>query len=132
MNIEKAKAGVQYNDMKGTAAADWRDFKHLEDLAQSQAIDLQKHIPIGLSIYLGEPQGSELDMAAVSLFAVDPMRVGGDGDSIKAYLELHQGVVPCKRFRFEMPLVELLKFFKRFNLTLQSRYAGEILEYQFD
>ena len=75
MNGEKAKASAQYNDVQGTVAADWRDnTNRLSDFAQSQAVDLQGYIPVGISAYLVEPKGSELDTASVSIFAVDPTR----------------------------------------------------------
>ena len=129
MNSERAIASVQYDDMKGTAAADWRgDVKGLEDFAQSQAIDLQNHVPVGTSVYLGEPQGGKIDSASVSIFAVDPTQIGRDADEINIYVESHENVLPCKRFRLDVPLPELLKFYKRFNLILFSRYIGEILE----
>jgi hypothetical protein len=49
MNGEKAKASAQYNDLEGTVAADWRDnTNRLNDFAQSQAVDLQGYIPVGI------------------------------------------------------------------------------------
>ncbi len=133
MSSEKAKASAQYNDLKGTVAADWRDNTNwFSDFAQSQAIDLQGHIPVGISVYLGEPQGSELDTASVSIFAVDPTRIGRDADEIRRFAESNEGILPCKRFLLEVPLPELLKFFKRFSLKLFSRSVGEILELQYE
>lgn len=132
MNGEKAKASVQYDDMKGTVAADWIDSKSLDDFVQSQAIDIQNYIPIGISVYLGEPRGPELDFAYVSIFAVDPIRIGGDADSIRSYVESHQNILPCKKFKLEMPLTELLKFFKRFNIILNNRHVGNIIEFQLE
>src|SRR5215217_8377338 len=112
MSSEKAKASAQYNDLKGTVAADWRDNTNkLSDFARSQAIDLQGYIPVGISVYLGEPQGSELDTASVSIFAVDPARIGRDADEIRRFVESNEGILPCKNFRLEVPLPELLKFF---------------------
>jgi hypothetical protein len=133
MSSEKAKASVQYNDLKGTVAADWRDnTNRLNDFAKSQAINLQEYIPVGISAYLGEPQGSELDTAFVSIFAVDPTRIGRDADEIRRFVESNEGILPCKNFRLEVPLPELLKFFKRFSLMLFSRSVGEILELQYE
>ncbi|HXF84052.1 MAG TPA: hypothetical protein VNK49_01575 [Anaerolineales bacterium] len=133
MNSEKAKASAQYNDMEGTVAADWRDYTNrLDDFAQSQAVDLQGYIPVGISVYLGEPQGSELDTASVSIFAVDPTRIGCDADEIRRFVESNEGILPCKRFRLEAPLPELLKFFKRFSLKLFSHGVGEILELRYE
>ena len=133
MNGEKAKASAQYNDVQGTVAADWRDnTNRLSDFAQSQAVDLQGYIPVGISAYLGEPKGSELDTASVSIFAVDPTRIGRDADEIRSFVESNGGILPCKRFRLEVPLPELLKFFKRFSLKLFSRSVGEILELRYE
>jgi hypothetical protein len=93
MNGEKAKASAHYNDLKGTVAADWRDnTNRLSDFAQSQAIDLQGYIPVGISVYLGEPQDSALDTASVSIFAVDPTRIGRDADEIRVSVESNEGV----------------------------------------
>ncbi len=133
MSSEKAKASAQYNDLKGTVAADWRDnTNRLNDFAQSQAIDLQGYIPVGISVYLGEPRGSELDTASISIFAVDPIRIGRDVDEIRDSVEINEGILPCKIFRLEVPLPELLKFFKRFSIKMFSRSVGEILELQYE
>jgi hypothetical protein len=133
MNGEKAKASAQHNDLEGTVATDWRDNTNwLSDFALSQAIDLQDYIPVGISVYLGEPQGSELDTASVSIFAVDPTRIGRDADEIRRFVESNEGILLCKSFRLEVPLPELLKFFKRFSLKLFSRSVGEILELRYE
>jgi len=133
MNREKAKATVQYNDLEGTVAIDWHDsINGLNDFALSQAIDLQDYIPVGVSVFLGESRGSELDTASVSIFAVDPTHIGRDFEEIRFFVKSNKGILPCKRFRFEISLPELLKFFKRFNLNLVSRYIEGIEEFQFE
>lgn len=133
MKGEKAKASAQYDDMKGTVAVDWRDnTNRLGDFAQSQFVDLQGYIPVGISVHLGEPHGSELDTASVSILAVNPAHIGRDADEIRRFVESNEGVLPCKKFRLEVPLPELLKFFKRFNLMLFNRSVGEILELQYE
>lgn len=49
--MTKSEASVQYNDFKGTSAADISDFSSLEDFARKFGIDTTKFVPRGISIY---------------------------------------------------------------------------------
>lgn len=47
------KASVQYNDFKGTAAADISDHTSLSKYLQSNGVDPECYYPIGIDIYHG-------------------------------------------------------------------------------
>lgn len=46
-----SEASVQYNDFKGTSAADISDYSSLEDFTRKFGIDTAKFIPRGISLY---------------------------------------------------------------------------------
>jgi len=49
--MTKSEAAVQYNDFKGTSAADISDYSSLEDFTRKFGIDTTKFIPRGISLY---------------------------------------------------------------------------------
>lgn len=49
----KAKASVQYNDFKGTSAADISDHTNLVEFLRSKGVNTDKYKPIGAAFYQG-------------------------------------------------------------------------------
>ena len=47
----KAQANVQYNDFKGTAAADIADFSNLEVFLKSKGVDTNRYNPVGVDFF---------------------------------------------------------------------------------
>lgn len=49
----KAKASVQYNDFKGTSAADISDHTNLKEFLNSKGVNTDRFNPIGAAFYQG-------------------------------------------------------------------------------
>ena len=49
----KSEVSVQYNDFKGSSAADISDYSSLENFAEKFEINTAKFIPRGISLYCG-------------------------------------------------------------------------------
>ena len=47
----KAQADVQYNDFKGTAAADIADFTNLEEFLKTKGVDVNRYNPVGVDFF---------------------------------------------------------------------------------
>ena len=116
-------AGVQYNDLIGTAAADEADEGGLGVLARTKGIDTGKYFPIGVSFYSG---GEEYE--SVSIFAVEKT-VAGTFDEVAQYANTHGGRVPCARFDAEATIAELFQQFKRLQVVLTRKFPNVLFEF---
>ena len=47
------KASVQYNDYRGTVAADMSDYTFLSDYLKGRGVDVERYEPIGVRFYSG-------------------------------------------------------------------------------
>ncbi|MCM1033149.1 MAG: hypothetical protein NC405_05260 [Odoribacter sp.] len=94
-------ASVQYNDFKGTSAADFRDFATLNDFATQFGLDTSQYVPQGVSLYCGYD-----NFVSVSLLCED---VNNENRLIKVGLP-------------QMPISEFLKQFKRLHIMLFKRF----------
>ena len=97
----KPEASVQYNDFKGTSAADISDFSSLEDFATSVGLDNTIFIPQGISLYCGYD-----DYVSVSLLCEDARN---DNKLISISLS-------------QMPISHFLNQFKRLHVMLFKTY----------
>ena len=130
MTNEIPEASTQYNDMKGTAAADWHPRSEIFELAKSKGIDTDRYFPISLSIH-----GIEIDY--FSIHAVDTQITKQNYDEIYKYAEANNGTLPVVKFNFSSSIDELKKYMKRFSVVLISKissfkYFDEISEVNLD
>ena len=47
------KASTQYNDYKGTAAADVSDYLFIRDYLKDRGVDIERYEPVGFELYTG-------------------------------------------------------------------------------
>jgi hypothetical protein len=114
MISEKFFASVQYDDFKGTVAADMAsDFaptKWLKD--NGYAAD--NEFLVGIAMATGENHGGYKDPLHVE-FLIAP----GDHDSVQSELDSRKAL-SVRSIHVDMPIAEFLGLFKRFGLTLSS------------
>ncbi|MBD5235911.1 MAG: hypothetical protein HDS61_05760 [Barnesiella sp.] len=106
----KSKASVQYNDLKGTSAADISDYSSLEDFTKKFGIDTTKFLPRGISLYC-----SYDDFVSVSLICEN-----ADKENKLISIGLPK-----------MPISDFLNQFKRLHVLLFDSFykpADEIEE----
>jgi len=102
------KASVQYNDFKGTAAADISDFSNLNDFLKSRGVDTERYNAIGADFYAGYS-----DFFSASIICVDNERSTEE----KKYI-VNIG------FERELTKDEFFDLFKRFNVIISQRFGG--------
>lgn len=116
MSTEKFQANVQYDDFKGTAAADRHDnrdfFHYLEEKKLLKADELL----IGIEMWSGEVHGPAQN---------EPAYVTALVSSGGRYENIHQEVISgepvhVRKIRIEMPLNEFFGLFKRFAISISS------------
>ena len=118
--MEVFEASVQYNDLKGSSAADNAD---MTDAAKwlKQNGHINDEYVVGISMWAGENHGTHQDPVSVK-FMVSSL----DGyASIPEKLESSSAPLPIRVIRIDMPLADFFALFKRLEITLSS---GGLLE----
>ena len=125
MNQETFTAGVQYDDYKGTVAADNADMKTLRDhLVKSGHIQSGDFL-IGVEIYKGGMSDDPIIVYAITTKSTGPDNLADAIDSGKP--------LPVRKISMEMSADEFFSFFKRFNICMSSGHGMlDGVEIQFD
>lgn len=96
------KAKVQYNDLFGSAAADFHESKvDLNDFAEKKGIDTKKYLPVSIML----TGFDNFNRILASILAIDK-------EHIKK---------PLKTFEFKTNIDVLKKVFKRFQVVLSIK-----------
>lgn len=119
--MSKFEASVQYNDMKGSSAADTADGITLSMWLRDQG-DIQEgeHV-IGTTTYVGENHGTHRDPVKVTFYV---SKLESKYDSVMEMIKAKRVFRP-KKITKEMNIVDFLSLFKRFEITLS---IGGMLE----
>lgn len=103
---------TQYTDVRGTAAADFRDPTSLQQFAQAGGVDTTRYFPVGLKLY------GETGLALSKIYAVDTLKAGGNTlQAVQAYMQAHPGDVEV--FKCVGPTIG--GFIKRLEVILGHR-----------
>ncbi|WP_028763730.1 hypothetical protein [Shewanella colwelliana] len=113
--MEIFKASVQYNDLKGSAAADRADMtdaaKWLKDKGH-----ITNEFVVGISMWAGENHGAHRDPVSVK-FLVS----GLNGyDNIPEMLQASGEPMQVREIRIDMNLTDFFALFKRLEITLSN------------
>ena len=125
MLTENFHASVQYNDFKGSAAADLAGQDDISDWLEKNELKQDGEFLLGISFFAGENHGKHEDPINVEVLLV----VLGDHGNIKAAIDVHNGPVQVRKVTTEMPLLVFFGLFKRFHVTLSSEGVLEGQEY---
>lgn len=109
-------ASTQYNDYKGTVAADRSDSLSFQDyLKQNELISDGEYL-VGYEIVFNENSGQPIPNPGIVAFV-------GQGGSIAdvADQRTQDGVVKLRAVEvFNLPIAEFFRFFKRFNVMFSN------------
>jgi hypothetical protein len=120
---EWLKAGVQYGDWHGTAAADNADF----EMTVHKYLEKKKQIKPGeyllaVQLYTGsETKVGKLDEPYIRAYLLDGAR---DFEQAKARLDELEAageLIPVREVEINVPLEEFISWFKRFSVMLTAR-----------
>ncbi|MCZ6610048.1 MAG: hypothetical protein O7A66_08615 [Alphaproteobacteria bacterium] len=112
--METFQANVQYNDWKGTAAADNADQNDIRKLLNERGMISDDEFLIGIDLWLGEMHGQELAGPGAYALIIDAK------DYREAERKLNEAHDPLsfKRVRLDLSMEEFLLLFKRFAVSL--------------
>jgi hypothetical protein len=102
-------ASVQYNDWKGTSAADRSDHQSIEGYMRQEGLMSEDDYLLSISFYSGE--GS--NQIRAFLYSLEQ-----NFENVKDAIASTVGPVPVREVRLMMTNDEFLGLFKRFDVTL--------------
>jgi hypothetical protein len=114
MYSEHFTASTQYDDWKGTSAADNADKTGMNQWLEQKGHKLDDEFLIGVEIIAGESHGEHKDPVSVEFLLV---QLAGF-ENVEAKFNSTPGPVELKSVSVDMPIVEFLGLFKRFNIAL--------------
>lgn len=116
MGQDTFRAGVQYNDLKGTAAADRHDNRDFSNYLKEKGLIRDGESLIGIELWSGEVHGTVQDK---------PVYVTALVSSGEKYDTIHEEVmsgqpVQVRKIELEMNLNEFFGLFKRFAISISG------------
>lgn len=105
-------ASVQYNDWKGTVAADNSFDKSINDILSDRKLKTDGEILVGVSLRTGEN-----GFVSISAYLIDI----GDYENAKVYLEENSVPAIRKVCVENLTAEEFLSLFKRFNVAMSLK-----------
>lgn len=130
MTRERFEASVQYNDFKGTVAADRHDNRSIRTLlVEKKLIDPEKEFIIGIRLWVGETHGAKPPPPTVEALVV-PLPEGST--NLEQWLNEKDDPIPVKMIELKLTLEEFFALFKRFEVVLTPQGLGlEGREYEY-
>lgn len=116
MNTEIFRANVQYDDLKGTAAADRHDNRDFSDYLKEARLLKDNELVIGIELWSGEVHKS-IQNESVNITAL--VSSGGRYDTIHEEV-ISGSPIHVRKIRVEMTLNEFFGLFKRFAISISS------------
>lgn len=114
---QQFKASVQYNDLKGSVAADEADKTSISKwLTEKGLINADEHV-LGISMCAGENHGSHRDPVSVIFLVSD--RKGYN--NIPEMIESTDGPMQVKKVGMDMNITDFFALFKRFEVTMSTK-----------
>jgi len=128
MTTDTFKASVQYNDWKGSSAADSADNNGPSDWLREKGHINDDEFLLGVKMFAGENHGVHEDPVHVEFLIATP----SDFENVKAMIEGSAGPVEVRSVRIAMELSKFFGLFKRFDVALSRGSMLEGLEYHYD
>ena len=123
--MTKLRAFVQYDDLKGTVAADRVDRGGPQRWLRDKNLINDDEYVVGISMFAGENHGVHRDPISVD-FLVSELK---GYDNIPEMIQSVGEPVEVKRVQVDMNLIDFFGLFKRFAVTLSTSGMLEGIEY---
>jgi len=123
--METFQASVQYNDLKGSAAADNADMTDATSWLKNNKYIKDDEFVIGISMWAGENHGKHDDPVSVT-FLVKELDVN---KTIPDIINDTNETLSVKKVEVDMNIVDFMALFKRLEITLTTAGMLEGIEY---
>jgi hypothetical protein len=113
------RASVQYNDLRGTSAADNGDDHDLRRLLIARNLMTNEDAVVGIKVFVGENHGGPCTPASIDVLTV-PLA--------EYQRRLEARPLRAKVINLEMPIEDFCALFKRLSIALSSENIDEYEE----
>jgi hypothetical protein len=127
MPVQNFSASVQYDDFKGSAAADRADHGDASEWLEKNGLKQKGEFLLGITLYAGENHGKHHDPIYAEFLLASPR----DHDTIKSMIETSTGPIPVRKVTAQMSVVEFFGLFKRFSVHLSAHGMLGTREYTY-
>jgi hypothetical protein len=111
------KASVQYNDLKGSVAADNADRNDAHKWLREKGYIQDGEYVLGIKMWAGENHGTHRDPVSVT-FLISELR---GHNNIPEMIQASGEPLQVKEIRIDMNIADFFALFKRFEVTLSNR-----------
>jgi hypothetical protein len=119
--MEIFKASVQYNDLKGSCAADRADNSDATEWLKNNGHIQENEFLVGISMFAGENHGEHRDPVSVTFLITDETGFRALGQNSSEY--------EIRKVNVDMEITAFFALFKRFEITLSTNSCLEDKEY---
>jgi hypothetical protein len=123
--METFQASVQYNDLKGSVAADNADMTDATSWLKNNKYIKDDEFVIGISMWAGENHGKHDDPVSVTFLVKE---LGGN-KTIPDIINDSNETLSVKKVEVDMNIVDFMALFKRLEITLSTGGMLEGIEY---
>jgi len=123
--METFQASVQYNDLKGSVAADHADMTDSTSWLKNNKYIKDDEFVIGISMWAGENHGKHDDPVSVTFLVKE---LGGN-KTIPDIINDSNETLNVKKVEVDMNIVDFMGLFKRLEITLSTDGMLEGIEY---
>lgn len=113
MSKETFTASTQYNDFKGTSAADRADNGGANDWLEARGLKQKDEFLLGIEFFAGENHGEHKDPIYVDFLLASV----GNYETVKSMVE-NSYPVPLRKVSVSIPTSEFFGLFKRFSICI--------------
>jgi hypothetical protein len=124
MKQEKFRAGVQYDDFRGTAASDRHDRDDFSRYLKQNGLIHDEEFLVGVEMWSGEVHGAVQDKPISVTALITDLK--GDIDEVAKAGHLH-----IRKVEVEMTLGEFFGLFKRFHISISNHGILDGRDYYF-
>ncbi|MGD0110183.1 MAG: hypothetical protein ABSC06_40150 [Rhodopila sp.] len=114
------KASVQYNDWRGTCAADDADNRALRSFLQEKGLSKGTDFLVGIDLWIGENHHGRVQEPTVTALVIEGLE---DHADVSEFIK-QKNPIPMKRIDIEITLNEFMGLFKRFKVVLSPPSLG--------
>lgn len=114
------RAGVQYDDWRGTSAADNTDKADMLNYLQGKGLIQSGEFLVGVDVWIGENHGGPSIDASVTVL----LATGNGYDTVRERLDAESDPLQLRKVEFDIPLADLFGLFKRFNIVITRKGLG--------
>ena len=116
--METLSASVQYNDWKGTSAADNLDRGRLVDLLEERGLlNRDYEFLVAIDLFIGENHGGETKPPYISCLIYDKAKF----QDVATAIQNEMGPLNLRSVDLDLTIEEFVGLFKRFNVVLTKR-----------